>query len=73
MSSSKVGKYARLAFLFDGVLCCVNLPAAGVVKGDVRVSGHQKVQQTFARIMGYVEQFDVHSPNVRTFPCASGP
>ena len=29
------------------------------------MSGHPKVQETFARVMGYVEQFDVHSPNVR--------
>ncbi len=43
-------------------------PAAGTIKGDVRVSGHPKVQETFARIMGYVEQYDIHSPNVR--PCA---
>jgi hypothetical protein len=34
----------------------------------VRVSGHPKVQETFARVMGYVEQFDVHSPNVRRGP-----
>ncbi len=43
------------------------VPAAGTIKGDVRVSGHPKVQATFARIMGYVEQYDIHSPNVR--PC----
>jgi len=28
------------------------------------VSGHPKVQATFARVMGYVEQTDIHSPNV---------
>ena len=39
--------------------------AAGIIRGDVRVSGHPKVQETFARIMGYVEQYDIHSPNVR--------
>ncbi len=39
--------------------------AAGIIEGDVRVSGHPKVQETFARIMGYVEQSDIHSPNVR--------
>ena len=41
------------------------MPAAGTITGDVRVSGHPKVQETFARIMGYVEQYDIHSPNVR--------
>ena len=32
----------------------------------MRVSGHPKVQKTFARVMGYVEQSDIHSPNVST-------
>lgn len=36
--------------------------AAGKIDGDVRVSGHPKVQKTFARVMGYVEQSDIHSP-----------
>ena len=40
--------------------------AAGTIEGDVRVSGHPKVQKTFARVMGYVEQSDIHSPNVST-------
>jgi ABC-type multidrug transport system ATPase subunit len=28
----------------------------------VRISGHPKVHETFARVSGYVEQFDIHSP-----------
>ena len=36
--------------------------AAGKITGDIRISGHQKEQQSFARISGYVEQFDIHSP-----------
>ena len=44
------------------VVCCGS--AAGKIEGDVRVSGYPKVQETFARIMGYVEQSDIHSPNV---------
>ena len=40
--------------------------AAGKIDGDVRVSGHPKVQKTFARVMGYVEQSDIHSPWVST-------
>lgn len=36
----------------------------GKIVGDVRVSGFPKVQETFARIMGYVEQNDIHSPNI---------
>lgn len=46
----------------ESVVCGV----AGTIEGDVRVSGHPKVQKTFARVMGYVEQTDIHSPNVRT-------
>ena len=45
---------------------CVVPVAAGTIDGDVRVSGHPKVQKDFARVMGYVEQSDIHSPNVRS-------
>lgn len=34
----------------------------GKITGDIRISGHEKEQQSFARISGYVEQFDIHSP-----------
>ena len=34
----------------------------GVIEGDIRIGGYPKVQQTFARISGYCEQTDVHSP-----------
>ena len=40
--------------------------AAGTITGDVKVSGFPKDQSTFARVMGYVEQSDIHSPHVRT-------
>eukprot|EP01018_Ginkgo_biloba_P021229 Gb_34309 [translate_table: standard] len=36
----------------------------GYIEGDIRVSGYPKVQETFARISGYVEQTDIHSPQV---------
>lgn len=36
--------------------------AGGIIQGDIRMNGHPKVQATFARVSGYVEQFDVHSP-----------
>ncbi|CAA7049392.1 unnamed protein product [Microthlaspi erraticum] len=36
----------------------------GYIEGDVRVSGFPKKQQTFARISGYCEQTDIHSPQV---------
>ncbi|EIE18006.1 putative pleiotropic drug resistance protein 3 [Coccomyxa subellipsoidea C-169] len=34
----------------------------GLVRGAITVDGHPKEQATFARISGYVEQFDIHSP-----------
>ncbi|CAK9229936.1 unnamed protein product [Sphagnum troendelagicum] len=36
----------------------------GYIEGDIRVSGYPKKQETFARIAGYVEQSDIHSPQV---------
>ncbi|CAN1252468.1 ABC transporter G family member 31, partial [Linum perenne] len=36
----------------------------GYIEGDIKISGHPKVQSTFARISGYVEQNDIHSPQV---------
>ncbi|PSS07401.1 ABC transporter G family member 36 like [Actinidia chinensis var. chinensis] len=36
----------------------------GYVEGDIRISGYPKVQETFARISGYCEQNDIHSPQV---------
>ncbi len=32
--------------------------------GDIRLDGHPKEQSTFARVCGYVEQNDIHSPQV---------
>lgn len=36
----------------------------GIVEGDIRISGYPKVQKTFARISGYCEQTDIHSPHI---------
>lgn len=36
----------------------------GCIEGDIRICGHPKEQRTFARIAGYVEQNDIHSPQV---------
>ncbi|KAI3434296.1 uncharacterized protein J3R85_006768 [Psidium guajava] len=36
----------------------------GYIEGDIRISGHPKQQHTFARVSGYVEQNDIHSPQV---------
>ncbi|KAK2970232.1 hypothetical protein RJ640_021668 [Escallonia rubra] len=36
----------------------------GVIIGDVRIGGHPKVQETYARISGYCEQTDIHSSQI---------
>ncbi|KAE9446712.1 hypothetical protein C3L33_21399, partial [Rhododendron williamsianum] len=37
---------------------------SGTFQGDIRIGGYPKIQDTFARISGYCEQSDVHSPQV---------
>ncbi len=37
------------------------LYVGGRIEGDVRINGHPKEQDSFARVSGYVEQFDTHS------------
>ncbi|XP_074557496.1 ABC transporter G family member 42-like [Curcuma longa] len=36
----------------------------GYIEGDITISGYPKKQETFARISGYCEQNDIHSPQV---------
>lgn len=36
----------------------------GYIEGEIKVGGHPKVQETFARISSYCEQTDIHSPNI---------
>ncbi|XP_038716809.1 LOW QUALITY PROTEIN: ABC transporter G family member 31-like [Tripterygium wilfordii] len=36
----------------------------GYIEGDILISGFPKEQRTFARISGYVEQNDIHSPQL---------
>ncbi|CAM0942737.1 unnamed protein product [Alopecurus aequalis] len=40
---------------------------SGSVEGRITVSGYPKNQETFARISGYCEQTDIHSPNVTVY------
>ncbi|XP_039124352.1 ABC transporter G family member 39-like [Dioscorea cayenensis subsp. rotundata] len=39
----------------------------GYIDGSVTISGYPKVQETFARISGYCEQNDIHSPFVTVY------
>ncbi|KAL6533835.1 transcription factor [Orobanche hederae] len=39
----------------------------GYIEGSIKISGYPKNQATFARISGYCEQTDIHSPNVTVY------
>ncbi|KAJ1688214.1 hypothetical protein LUZ63_019604 [Rhynchospora breviuscula] len=39
----------------------------GYIEGSISISGYPKKQETFARISGYCEQFDIHSPQVTVY------
>ncbi|KAJ8755161.1 hypothetical protein K2173_018959 [Erythroxylum novogranatense] len=39
----------------------------GYIEGDIMISGYPKKQSTFARVSGYCEQNDIHSPNVTVY------
>lgn len=44
------------------VLC--GRKTGGTIEGEIRIGGYPKVQETFARISGYCEQNDIHSPHI---------
>ncbi|KAK1409684.1 hypothetical protein QVD17_36213 [Tagetes erecta] len=39
----------------------------GYIDGNVSISGYLKKQETFARVSGYCEQNDIHSPHVTVY------
>ncbi|KAI8548584.1 hypothetical protein RHMOL_Rhmol07G0284000 [Rhododendron molle] len=39
----------------------------GYIDGRIKISGYLKKQETFARIAGYCEQTDIHSPHVTVY------
>lgn len=39
----------------------------GYIEGNITISGFPKKQETFARIAGYCEQNDIHSPHVTLY------
>ncbi|XP_057969768.1 pleiotropic drug resistance protein 1-like [Malania oleifera] len=39
----------------------------GYIDGNITISGYPKKQETFARISGYCEQNDIHSPQVTVY------
>lgn len=44
------------------VLRVALLSAGGRIAGEVRINGYPQEQKTWARVSGYVEQSDIHSP-----------
>ncbi|KAF2301529.1 hypothetical protein GH714_025541 [Hevea brasiliensis] len=39
----------------------------GYIEGNIKISGYPKKQESFARISGYCEQNDIHSPHVTVY------
>ncbi|XP_065867193.1 pleiotropic drug resistance protein 1-like [Euphorbia lathyris] len=39
----------------------------GYIEGSIIISGYAKKQETFARISGYCEQTDIHSPHITVY------
>ncbi|MED6174623.1 transcription factor, partial [Stylosanthes scabra] len=39
----------------------------GYIDGSIKISGYPKKQETFARISGYCEQNDIHSPHITVY------
>lgn len=39
----------------------------GYITGSIKISGYPKKQETFARVSGYCEQNDIHSPHVTVY------
>lgn len=40
---------------------------SGYIEGSICISGYPKKQSTFARVSGYCEQTDIHSPHVTVY------
>lgn len=40
---------------------------SGYIEGNITISGYPKKQETFARISGYCEQNDIHSPHITVY------
>jgi len=39
----------------------------GYIEGNIAINGYPKKQETFARVSGYCEQNDIHSPHVTVY------
>lgn len=57
MGVSGAGKTTLMDVLFGR-------KTGGIIEGLITIGGYPKVQETFARISGYCEQTDIHSPQI---------
>ncbi|TQE04343.1 hypothetical protein C1H46_010128 [Malus baccata] len=46
---------------------CYEIKTGGYIEGTINISGYPKKQETFARVSGYCEQNDIHSPHVTVY------
>ncbi|XP_051142940.1 ABC transporter G family member 31-like [Andrographis paniculata] len=60
MGSSGAGKTTLMDVL-------AGRKTSGYIEGDIKISGYPKEQKTFARVSGYVEQNDIHSPELTVY------
>ncbi|XP_051142945.1 ABC transporter G family member 31-like isoform X2 [Andrographis paniculata] len=60
MGSSGAGKTTLMDVL-------AGRKTSGYIEGDIKISGYLKEQKTFARVSGYVEQNDIHSPELTVY------
>ncbi|KAI3860698.1 hypothetical protein MKX03_014734 [Papaver bracteatum] len=57
---------------FDNITYAVDMPAKNWwIYGSISISSYPKKQETFARISGYCEQNDIHSPFVTVYESIS--
>ncbi|KAJ9159320.1 hypothetical protein P3X46_024831 [Hevea brasiliensis] len=60
MGSSGAGKTTLMDVL-------AGRKTGGYIEGNITISGYPKRKETFARISGYCEQTDIHSPHVTVY------
>lgn len=41
--------------------CIAGYKTQGLIRGDILVNGHPKVQESWSRVVGYIQQQDIHS------------
>jgi ABC-type multidrug transport system ATPase subunit/ABC-type multidrug transport system permease subunit len=47
--------------------CIAGRKTQGLIRGDILVNGHPKEQKSWARVIGYVEQQDIHSAQATVY------